>query len=1138
MNTEELNNLSREELLQLVLQQKNQINQLKRAEDNKFFQGLSSKKQKQREQLRRKIQYRNNIKANALTERQFLNDIPIDIYSDTKTEARKAYEKRLKQVKNQTQYKKELAHFMKLASNDTSFQADIGDDEDKRLAFTEMLRHSYNKKKVVVVAYTLDGKKKWFTLSDKHNIESTIGHISGELDLTEDQSDSNPYISSHFIPVKYDIMIINKQKDRRGVRFEIQREDEDTHKTFTEEVELDEDYRMSPEGSFFPFINLSSLDLTEFQIFNNVNKNNYKDNCFVYACIQSNVFTKEEINHLRFYVQTRSIPNNKITEIAQEFKCNFVVKRINENFDVKHQQQIKIDTRKKPWAKDFKRTVELLLFKDHYMIYKNIQCTVYYLEHAAELDREYPKDPRRFLITGIHQSQPNYSKNGCLPMLILRKMFELNMFREIKSCELNVLATMEYDCLNDYTDLSYDEALCTKPLESAKEEKEWSRIYYSDFETDTSISPHKPYLNCTVYRDGPNIHKIQFTGVNIGGQMLDYLQNGSLTYFHNLKYDSCFFINTPGWNTQITERSGTVLQVVMLKYIKNNKKVSKQLTFRNSYSIIPAALRNFATMFNLNVHKEVMAYKLYTEDNIKRKILPIEEFNEQYRKENEGKDASKQILENAKLADAYSNENNTIDIMKYAVFYCFKDCIVLMKGLEKFNCDLKEVFKQTKTKMLNVHNYISISSIGYHFACQFGCFDGCYLLSGKPQNFIQRCVSGGRTMTANNEKQYIEGRIQDFDAVSLYPSAMYVMSGVPKGKPKIIQKDEDIMKYDTFFIEINITDIQCKSKAPYKFGQVFKRNDKGSKIFVNEPVSSFYIDKVGLVDLLEFYDIKYELIRGYYFDEGFNSKINTFIEGLFNLRLKYKKAKNPLQNTIKLLLNSIYGKSILKAMKTETKSVPRDKILKYIWRNYNYITQIYDDPTIEKLYVKKLKPINKHFNLPQFGAGVLSWSKHLMNRVMNTAEQNGIPIFYQDTDSMHLFEKDVPKVAEIFKVKYNAELIGEKMCQFHNDFDGFEGAVGAIHSRKLIALGKKSYLDILVDEKGNEGYHIRLKGIPHQVIINKCKRMGITIEELYERLYQGQTMTFDLLDGTNAFRKTQTFQQTNLPAFTRTVKFT
>ncbi|WP_295163643.1 hypothetical protein, partial [uncultured Brachyspira sp.] len=105
------------------------------------------------------------------------------------------------------------------------------------------------------------------------------------------------------------------------------------------------------------------------------------------------------------------------------------------------------------------------------------------------------------------------------------------------------------------------------------------------------------------------------------------------------------------------------------------------------------------------------------------------------------------------------------------------------------------------------------------------------------------------------------------------------------------------------------------------------------------------------------------------------------------------------------------------------------------------------------------------------------------------------------------------------------------------DFDSFNGAVGGVHSRKLIALGKKSYLDILVDEKGNEGYHVRMRGVPKQCILNKAKRMGITIEELYERMYNGEEIEFDLLDGSNCFQKSKSYQQINLTNFKRIMKF-
>ena len=67
-------------------------------------------------------------------------------------------------------------------------------------------------------------------------------------------------------------------------------------------------------------------------------------------------------------------------------------------------------------------------------------------------------------------------------------------------------------------------------------------------------------------------------------------------------------------------------------------------------------------------------------------------------------------------------------------------------------------------------------------------------------------------MTANNEKIVVDKKIQDFDAVSLYPSAMKEMPGIPKGKPKVLSTEEcqnkDIFKYDAFYVEINIKRIE------------------------------------------------------------------------------------------------------------------------------------------------------------------------------------------------------------------------------------------------------------------------------------------------------------------------------------------
>ena len=169
---------------------------------------------------------------------------------------------------------------------------------------------------------------------------------------------------------------------------------------------------------------------------------------------------------------------------------------------------------------------------------------------------------------------------------------------------------------------------------------------------------------------------------------------------------------------------------------------------------------------------------------------------------------------------------------------------------------------------------------------------------------------------------------------------------------------------------------------------------------------------------------------------------------------------------------------------------------------------------------------------------------------MCTAEQLGMKIYYQDTDSMHIDEDSLEALETIYRYKYGCELIGTKLTQFHSDFDTIADGNQIkeayttnpsfkynIWSEKLIALGKKSYLDILKDNLGNSGYHIRLKGIPNQCILNYCTNHNLTVEELYMKLYDGEEITFDLLDGTPGFQKTNTFEQITRDCFKRRVKF-
>jgi DNA polymerase elongation subunit (family B) len=133
------------------------------------------------------------------------------------------------------------------------------------------------------------------------------------------------------------------------------------------------------------------------------------------------------------------------------------------------------------------------------------------------------------------------------------------------------------------------------------------------------------------------------------------------------------------------------------------------------------------------------------------------------------------------------------------------------------------------------------------------------------------------------------------------------------------------------------------------------------------------------------------------------------------MRLKYKKEGNPLQEIIKLILNSIYGKTILNPIVTKNKFIDNRKILNYINDNYHNIIELNGIEGSEKSIISEIKSDKLHYSFPHLGCNILSMSKRIMNEVMCLAEDLGIKIFYQDTDSMMLYQKDLDTLSNAFK---------------------------------------------------------------------------------------------------------------------------
>ena len=52
-----------------------------------------------------------------------------------------------------------------------------------------------------------------------------------------------------------------------------------------------------------------------------------------------------------------------------------------------------------------------------------------------------------------------------------------------------------------------------------------------------------------------------------------------------------------------------------------------------------------------------------------------------------------------------------------------------------------------------------------------------------------------------------------------------------------------------------------------------------------------YVDKVGLEDLINFHDAEFEIVDGYFFNDGRNDTINTTIKTIYDKRLMLTKRK-------------------------------------------------------------------------------------------------------------------------------------------------------------------------------------------------------------------------------------------------------
>ena len=581
-------------------------------------------------------------------------------------------------------------------------------------------------------------------------------------------------------------------------------------------------------GSFFNYLirnntpNIIKDQLRRYQIFETLvdEKGNriveLEDCCFVHALKVSHLFPENVLNQIRLRIQTRYLPFKSIDEICEEFKICLLLHYIDQNIN----RQVSPQNKRYFGVKQDEASycVEMNLFQKHFFIEEATPISCYYIKN---IEREKEENSMKEYVEyrNIYRKARAFCRSGEL----IKLLFEKGYFVPITYGHYLVLNT-EFHKFQDSNsidyDLHYDEDYCSKLITKQKDnKKDNQKIFFADFESDVSGDIHRPFL-CVLQNENGTETKV-FKEGSCGKDLLDYLPNNSITYFHNLAYD-----------IRMVAHFGICKSIIKGTRCLSAKIVwkNKALYFKDSLALFNCKLSQLPSMFGLNnIEKELFPYKYYTYTKLAESeiltdnddVISVGTISEAgvYEDKPWGEEEYSQFKLNIEKIGALIGENQ-FDMYKYAEFYCMQDVRILRESFNIFRAGFKSDFN------IDVFNFISISSLANEVFRQNVYIPNqkLYKLGGHVRHFCSKAVYGGRCMCAFNKKWHIKANLCDYDAVSLYPSAMARLWTV-EGKPKVIEQEQLNMdflsKQTAYIVQIKITEV----RKHYPFPLIVQKKD-------------------------------------------------------------------------------------------------------------------------------------------------------------------------------------------------------------------------------------------------------------------------------------------------------------------------
>jgi hypothetical protein len=1048
--------------------------------------------------------YLTNEKFSIASARKFLNLVKYT----TKGEIKKA------SIKNKTKLDKELKKYEHIIKKGQTVNQ-MNEEIKKALKTSDKKNKLLNKEQIDILLKNLNPTHK-YVLKFKTGKETKFFTINSETkgfakalvddgyysiqSITGEGSDA--FFETHYVAVtNMEIIDITDEFI------------DDDNNTMNKNVGKFKSYNIHPE-----------VDLSKYQIYTKDQKIN-KQNCLIYSLKKagisddllnniiikfSTIINKPDINNDICSKTFEYIKREKFNEI-----CSIIGRKITVAIQNSNGKNKKGEVDKKIIYTEYGKDIDddcpivLAIYDNHIFNYEETIYKQYSIKNYDDLIISKLNSKYKWYEFGSKDKITIGNKLTSLDVVIL--LDNLNKFEKIPY-EIDLNDDVEIFTSNELlNNLDDDQRL----FQYFEKDTKQQNIFFGDLENINHTEKlSTPFLSGIIHKD--DIEPKIYDGVDCIEKMLNYVISKSkkgfdnIVYFHNMKYDFSL-MKSKVIVTNIIEKDNQFYSVDLI--YRNTK-----ITLRDSYKVFNNKLEKFGTAFNLSKDirkKEAIAYDYYNEQTIYQECALKSDYIK-YLKKSE----LETFEENVKpfMIPAFTIPDSEIffDHIEYYKHYLKYDCLVLQKGMIAYNDCM------TKTFGKPIFDFLTISSYADDYFKTKGVYDETYEVKGGLKKFLSKAVYGGRVNVCEKyKKQIINKRINDFDGVSLYPSAIYRLCkefGMSIGKAKRYNKDIVLENINYYVVEIEITEINKKQMNPF-----IAYKTKESIKYINEiPESGLIVvvDRFTLEDYIEFHEIEYNIIEGVYWNEGFNKKF-IVIEDVFKERLKQKSLKTAegdiKQELYKLILNSAYGKTLLKSSCEKDVVINKENFNKYLYNNFNTIKHA--KKLSDNQYLITQYDADLSYNRAHCGIAILSMSKRIMNEVMNTANDLNINIYYQDTDSMHIDNDQIENLANKYTQIYEKELIGKDLGQFHSDFSHKNKKCVDVVATKSIFLGKKVYIDYLEGTMpdGTKDYciHARMKGINEISLYNKAneqegKTEADKVFQVYKELSEGKQLEFIL----------------------------